>query len=114
MSKENEVENFNDWAAQFIQKSITEQFKDKGLSECGTDWNNIDLERGVERDKNILEPYSFETLLLEIHCNLPEINPEIVKSQFKEQIMLKTQEAWRIFHANLDNIVKYAQKERDL
>lgn len=33
-------------------------------------WNNINLENEYEANKNILEPYKFDTLLLEINCNI--------------------------------------------
>ena len=45
-------------------------------------WRNIDLKSATERAANILEPYNFETLLLEIETNLPEINEETVEQQF--------------------------------
>lgn len=76
------------------------------------DWNNIDLERPYERDSNIVEPYSFETLLLEIHCNIKDITPGTVGKQFEESLAANMGEARSIFKANLDNIVKQAQKER--
>lgn len=115
MSEKSLAENFNEWAAQYVQKPITEQKREINLTakKHEINWGNIELETGLGRALNILDPYSFHTLLLEIHCNLPEINSETVKAQFREQIHAKTEEAWEIFYSNLDNIVKYAQKERD-
>ena len=76
-------------------------------------WNNIDLKDGShERDANLIDPLTFDTLLLEINCNIKEINQETVKQQFKEDLNNRVQEAWSIFEANYDNIVKQALKER--
>ena len=76
------------------------------------DYLNIDFNSDHERNSNLLDDYSFETLFLEISCNLTEINEETVKKQFYESLNSKIQSAKDIFNANLKNIVKYAQEER--
>ena len=76
------------------------------------DYLNIDFKSDHERNSNLLDAYDFETLFLEISCNLKEINEETVKAQFYESLNYKIQSAKDIFHANLQNIVKYAQEER--
>jgi formiminotetrahydrofolate cyclodeaminase len=77
------------------------------------DWNNVDLkENSSERESTILDAYSFEQLLLEIHCNLREINDETVTAQFMESLNSKIESAKEIFKSNLKNIVKQAKKER--
>ena len=73
---------------------------------------NIDLKSDYERNADILDGYDLETLILEISCNLREINEETVKQQFYESLNSKIQSAKDIFNANLQNIVKYAQEER--
>ena len=75
------------------------------------DYLNIDFNSDHERNSNILDGYDFETLFLEISCNLTEINEETVKRQFHESLNYKIQSAKDIFNANLKNIVKYAQEE---
>ena len=75
-------------------------------------WKNIDLTDNTERDLNILDPYSFNILLLEIDCNVKLINKETVRNQFKTELKRKTVEAIEIFNNNLDNIVKQAKIER--
>ena len=75
-------------------------------------YSNIDFNSDYERNSNILDGYDFETLFLEISCNLREINEETVKQQFYESLNSKIQSAKDIFNANLKNIVKYAQEER--
>ena len=76
------------------------------------DYLNINLNNDHERNSNLLDSYDFETLFLEISCNLREINEETVKQQFYESLNSKIQSAKDIFNANLKNIVKYAQEER--
>ena len=73
---------------------------------------NIDFSSDHERASTILDGYDFETLFLEISCNLREINEETVKQQFYESLNSKIQSAKDIFNANLKNIVKHAQEER--
>jgi 3-dehydroquinate dehydratase len=76
-------------------------------------WKNVNLQGGYERDQNILGPYSFDTLLLECHCNIPmqNVNRETVKQQFETELNNKIREAREIFADNLDNIVKQVNKE---
>lgn len=75
-------------------------------------WQNVNLNSASEADSNLLDPYSFDTLLLEIHCNLPIIDREKVRAQAMESIKIKYQTAIDILNANLDNITTFAQKER--
>ena len=76
------------------------------------DYSNIDFNSDYERNSNLLDGYDFETLFLEISCNLREINEETVKQQFYESLNSNIQSAKDVFNANLQNIVKYAQEER--
>jgi len=74
-------------------------------------WNNIDL-NSSEIELPILDPYTFSTLLLEVSCNLTEINRETVKKQAEQSIRAKYRVALEVLEANLDNIVKKALEER--
>lgn len=76
------------------------------------DWNKINLNDGYERDQNILDPYSSDCLLLEVNCNLREINADTVRAQFNESLESKINSAREIFEANINNYVKQAKKER--
>lgn len=78
------------------------------------DWNNIDFKSSYECSREILTGYSFETLLLEISCNLREINKETVRKQFETELQNRIRESREIFEANLTNIVKEAQRERNI
>lgn len=79
-----------------------------------TDWKNLDLSRAPERHLNLIEPLSFDDLLLEIDCNLPEINREMVRKQFEEDLANRIKEAREVFELALDSIVSHAQAQRKL
>jgi len=75
-------------------------------------WNNVDL-NSHEVESNLLENYTFSTILLEVNCNVREINRETVKAQAMESINAKYKESIEILEANLDNITKKAIEERN-
>lgn len=77
------------------------------------DWKNVDLEDDYERDQNIIDPYSFDVLLLEISCNIRDINPGTVRDQFESSLKAKIDSAREVFDNNFDNILKRALKERE-
>ena len=77
-----------------------------------TDYSNIDLNSGYQKDLNIIDPLSFADLLLEINCNLPTINEWTVRRQFEEDLQRTIEAAREIFEANLSNIVKHANNHR--
>lgn len=78
----------------------------------GIDWNNVDLISAFESSRNLIENLTFDALLLEINCNLREINPATVRAQFETDLQSRVTEARSIFAANLDNIVAHARMER--
>ena len=73
-------------------------------------WENVNLSDSYERDQNILSPYNFDTLLLEISTNLTEITEDTIKQYFEEQLKLRISEAKEIFKDNLQNILTDALK----
>lgn len=75
------------------------------------DWKNIDLD-SHEIDSSLIDDFTFEDLMLLINCNLPVINKETVRAEFMKLLESKVDETKDIFESNLDNIVKYAIKER--
>lgn len=78
----------------------------------GLDWKNVDLTDGYESSRNLIENLTFDALLLEIHCNLREINPQTVAAQFETDLESRIEEAREIFSANLAKLVRHARKER--
>lgn len=75
------------------------------------DWNNIDL-RSHEVDSALIDEYTFNTLLLEIKCNVKEITPETVRAQFNESLKASMHSAREVFESNFKNIVKEVQRQR--
>ena len=82
------------------------------ISSGGIDWENINLKSPFERSLNLITPLTFETLLLEVGCNIPEITKGAIIMQFKEDVSNRVEEAWEIFGANLDAIFAEAKKQR--
>jgi len=87
--------------------------KNKTSTIAGINWSNIDLSSSYQRSLNILDPYSFDSLLLEVTCNLPVIDRQTVRAQFMTSLQSKIDCAKEVFESNLDNIVKQALKERE-
>lgn len=77
-------------------------------------WNNVDLKSDYERNQDFLDGYSFETLLLEISCNLREINKETVLKQFEIELQNRIRMAREIINSNLDNILSDAIEYRNM
>lgn len=76
-------------------------------------WNNVNLsEDSSEREANLIDGLTFDTLLLEIHCNIKDINAETITKQFNDDLNSRIEEAKSIFNSNLNNILKQAKKER--
>jgi hypothetical protein len=76
-------------------------------------WTKIDLDSPFELSQDILDGYSSQQLLLEINCNVKDINRQTVRAQFEESLKGKISSCREIFEANLDNYVNQALKERN-
>lgn len=78
-------------------------------------WNNVDLSLGgYQRYMKLIDPLSFDLLLLEVSCNIREINRETVTEQFETDLEQRIRDAKEIFAANLDSIVAQAKEEREM
>lgn len=87
--------------------------KETKIGTYGIDWANVDLNSAYESSRNILEPYTFDDILLECEHNIRGINTETVKAQFEEQLQCKIREARETFADNLKNIVEKANEYRN-
>jgi hypothetical protein len=76
-------------------------------------WNKINLDSPYESSQDILDGYDSDTILLEVSCNLKDINRETVRAQFETSLKSKIDSAREIFEANLDNYVNHALKYRN-
>ena len=74
----------------------------------------VDLKRPSERALNILEPLNFETLLLEVECNLKTITPHTVRLQFELDMRSAIESARDVFNHNLPGIMRDAVNHRNM
>jgi hypothetical protein len=79
------------------------------------DWLNVNLEDSYEREQDFLDGYSFDTLLLEINCNMrkEDINEDSVMAHVERILSLRKLEAKGIIFANLKKIVEQVLKEKE-
>lgn len=75
-------------------------------------WDNIDLKSEYERNQNIVDSLSFDTLLLEISCNIKEINKDTIRAQFEQDLKSHIDSAREVFNSNLNNILNDALEYR--
>lgn len=76
-------------------------------------WNNVDL-NSHEVESNIVDSYSFKTLLLEVECNLREVDKKSIERQFLDSLNANIESAKAVFYTNLDNILNESLKRRNL
>jgi len=79
----------------------------------GTDWSNIDLNSNYQTSLPIVDEYTFDSLLMEINCNIPKIDAQSVMRQFETALQSRIDSAREIMRDNLENIVKHANEQRD-
>ena len=53
------------------------------------DWNNIDTSDNWEMSQAMLDAYTFDTLMLEVSCNVRVINQDTVRAQALESLRSK-------------------------
>lgn len=78
------------------------------------DWTNVNLKSNYERAQNIIDPLNFDTLLLEISCNIKNINKDTIKKQFETDLKNRINSAREIFNNNLNNILIDALEYQNL
>ena len=77
------------------------------------DWSNVNLEEPANKNLNLIDGLTFGDLLLEISCNIGDINEDTVAIQFKHDMINRMAEGYEIFRDNLKGIVAAAKKERN-
>ena len=91
-----------------LKEFLTNTLKHKAMN-----WKNVDLKSQYERSQNLLDNYDFDTLLLEISCNIPEnkINEITVMEQALKSLNEKIKTAIEILNDNIKNITAKAIEE---
>ena len=79
----------------------------------GTDWSNIDLNSEYEKSLSIVDSYTFNDLLMEVHCNIENITEETIMRQFEEALQSRIHSAREVMRENINNITKYAVDYRN-
>lgn len=64
-------------------------------------------------DNNILDPITFEDILLMLQCNEKIINTTSARKCFKELLEMRLEDARFLFDNNIDEIVKIAKSRRN-
>ena len=79
------------------------------------DWTRIDLEDDSQRNLNFLDPYDFDTFLLEVSCNIPDgkLTSKRMLSHGREVLRAKYIEALEILEDNIENLLSYEQSKRE-
>ena len=85
------------------------------MNDYTIDWENVNLKSDYQKSLNILEPYNFEILLLELYTNIPnhKMTKEEITKHFNLVLNAKVNEAKEIFEANLQNILKQAIADKE-
>jgi len=75
-------------------------------------WNNVNMNSDYEKEQNIVDPYNFNALLLEIQCNIKKenITKENIIKQFNESLRNNLDSAKEVMESNIENIIKEAKK----
>ena len=85
------------------------------LNEYGVNWSELDLNSAYEKGLPVLDSYSMETLLLEIHCNIKtsDLSRETIMDQAEESIRSKVSSAIEVLFDNLDAVLDYELSIRE-
>ena len=87
--------------------------KEEQLGAYGVNWSKIDLSSPYETSLPLVDEYTFDGLLLEISCNLREINEKTVMAQFEEALQSRVTSARDIMRDNIKSIVAHANAQRE-
>ena len=76
-------------------------------------WQNVNLKDAYQLDQNIIDPLSFNSLLIEINCNIKdtEITKETILKQFEDDLQSRIRSARQVMRDNIENILKEAKGE---
>lgn len=61
---------------------------------------------------NLLDPITFDDLILALHCNCKDINGTTALKQLDEIVQYRLFDMWELFASNRDEIVRLAKAGR--
>nr|DAJ66696.1 MAG TPA: hypothetical protein [Caudoviricetes sp.] len=65
-------------------------------------------------EDNIMDGFTFEDIILQVHCNCRKINEESVRQEIKELVLLRMEDMTELLDRNIDVIMKEAMKGREV
>lgn len=63
-------------------------------------------------EDNLLDPISFQDLVLQVHCNCRKITPMAVEKELREMLNSRFADMQYLFEKNIDRIMAEAMKGR--
>lgn len=87
-------------------KNNSKTFNPSRREKSGNPWHRVDLSSPAECDRAIVDPYTFNGLLLQLHCNVKaeELTPEKIRETFEAELRGRMQCARETFEASLSEI----------
>lgn len=65
------------------------------------------------KEDNLLDPITFDELILTVHCNCREITPKAVREELRRILEYKRQDMEELLRINMDIIIAEAKKGRE-
>lgn len=72
--------------------------------------NSFRLGEDLRTYDNLLDPVTFDDLILQLHCNLPKdrINKTSVREELRSLLDIRTDDMLFLLKKNIDMIIQYA------
>ena len=74
---------------------------------------NWKLNDDLSRYDNVLDPITFDEIIMTVRCNCRNINRQAAIKTFKEILEMRLTDATEIFERNIDEICSETIKERN-
>lgn len=71
------------------------------------------MNNDLSRFDNVLDPITFDEIIMTVRCNCREIDREAAIKTFKEILEMRLTDAKEIFERNIDEICNEVRKERN-
>ena len=71
------------------------------------------LGEDLRTDDNLLDPITFDDLILAVHCNCRHINEETVKRELSEFLKMRFDDMLELLKINIGEIVRLAKEGRE-
>lgn len=71
------------------------------------------LGEDLSLEDNLMDGFTFEDIILQVHCNCRKINEKAVRQEVKELVLLRMEDMTELLDQNIDVIIKEAMKGRE-